>query len=385
MKNIVILGSTGSIGRNALNVIARFPDRFRVVGLAAGKGIELLKKQIQEFRPQLVAVADIKNCAELKAEITGQGLAVDIICGMDGVSTVAAMKNADTVISAIVGSAGLVPTLTAVRAGKDIALANKETLVIAGDIINSELKKSGSKLLPVDSEHSALFQCMNGSSKDSIRRLILTASGGPFFGKKADELLNISPADALRHPNWQMGRKITIDSATLMNKGLEVIEARALFGIPLDRIDVLIHPQSIVHSIVEFADGSCMAQLSNPDMKGPIAYALSFPERLHEIMTPLRWEELRGLTFHKPDIDVFPCLDLAYSAAGIGGTMPAVLNAANEIAVHAFLDGLIGFMDIPAIIKRVMKDHDIKEAMQLNVVLEADRWARAKASEVINK
>ncbi|HMK56347.1 MAG TPA: 1-deoxy-D-xylulose-5-phosphate reductoisomerase [Dissulfurispiraceae bacterium] len=385
MKNIVILGSTGSIGRNALSVIARFPDRFRVVGLAAGKNVGLLKEQIREFRPQLVAVSDPESCSTLKSELTRQEMPAEVLCGIDGVSTVAAMKDADTVISSIVGSAGLVPTLAAVKAGKDIALANKETLVIAGDIINAALEKSGSRLLPVDSEHSALFQCMNGSRKDSIRRLILTASGGPFWGRKADELLNISAADALRHPNWQMGRKISIDSATLMNKGLEVIEARALFGISLDRIDVLIHPQSIVHSIVEFADGSCMAQLSNPDMKGPIAYALSFPERLHEVMAPLRWEELRGLTFHKPDTEAFPCLNLAYSAARSGGTMPAVLNASNEVAVHAFLDGLIGFTAIPDIIGVVMDAHEVNEAMQLDIVLEADRWARAKAAEVMKR
>ncbi len=385
MKNIVILGSTGSIGKNSLSVIAKFPDRFKVLGMTAGKNTELLKEQILQFGPKLVAVADTESCSSLKKELSGCGITVDVLCGVEGVSTVAAMSEADTVISAIVGSAGLLPTLAAVRAGKNVALANKETLVVAGDIINAEMKKSGARLLPVDSEHSALFQCMNGCSKDSIRRLILTASGGPFFGRKAEELTNISAADALRHPNWQMGRKISIDSATLMNKGLEVIEARALFDIPLNKIDVLVHPQSIVHSIVEFADGSCLAQLSKPDMKGPIAYALSYPERLNEVMEPLAWEKLSGLTFHQPDTVAFPCLALAYTAAEKGGTMPAVLNAANEVAVHAFLDGLIGFTDIPAIIKKVMNAHEVKEARQLDIVLEADRWARIKAAEVLKK
>ena len=335
MKNIVILGSTGSIGKNALNVIAKFPERFKVLGLAAGKNIELLKEQIVRFKPKLVAVADPESCSSLKKELSGCGITLDVLCGIEGVCTVAAMSDADTVISAIVGSAGLLPTLAAVKEGKIVALANKETLVMAGDIVKAEVKKSGARLLPVDSEHSALFQCMNGCRKDSVRRLILTASGGPFFGRKAEELTDIAASDALRHPNWQMGRKISIDSATLMNKGLEVIEARALFDIPLDKIDVLVHPQSIVHSIVEFTDGSCLAQLSKPDMKGPIAYALSYPERLNEVMEPLAWEKLSALTFHQPDTAAFPCLLLAYAAAEKGGTMLAVLNAANEVAVIA--------------------------------------------------
>jgi 1-deoxy-D-xylulose-5-phosphate reductoisomerase len=385
MKNIVILGSTGSIGKNALNVIAKFPERFKVLGLAAGKNIELLKEQIVRFKPKLVAVADPESCSSLKKELSGCSITLDVLCGIEGVCTIAAMSDADTVISAIVGSAGLLPTLAAVKEGKIVALANKETLVMAGDIVNAEVKKSGARLLPVDSEHSALFQCMNGCRKDSIRRLILTASGGPFFGRKAEELADIAASDALRHPNWQMGRKISIDSATLMNKGLEVIEARALFDIPLDKIDVLVHPQSIVHSIVEFTDGSCLAQLSKPDMKGPIAYALSYPERLNEVMEPLAWEKLSGLTFHHPDTAAFPCLLLAYAAAEKGGTMLAVLNAANEVAVHAFLDGLIGFTDIPAIINKVMNSHEVKEARQIDIVLEADRWARIKAAEVLKK
>ncbi len=383
MKNIVILGSTGSIGTSTLEVIDRYPDLFRVVGLAAGRNTVLLKEQIVKFGPGLAAVADAEVRNELTGSLAADGSPIDILSGPSGICEVASMKEADTVISAIVGAAGLLPTIAAIRAGKDVALANKETLVMAGDIVNAEVKNSGTKLFPVDSEHSALFQCLNGSRKRSVKRLLLTASGGPFRGRKKDELTNITAADALKHPNWQMGRKITIDSATLMNKGLEVIEAHHLFDIPLDRIDVLVHPQSIVHSIVEFTDGSCLAQLSKPDMKGPIAYALSFPERLEGVMAPLEWEKLSGLTFQPPDAETFPCLSLAYTAGAIGGTMPAVLNAANEIAVHAFLDGLTGFNDIPVIIKKTMDAHNVQEATQLDVVLEADRWARAKALEVL--
>ncbi|HTZ17765.1 MAG TPA: 1-deoxy-D-xylulose-5-phosphate reductoisomerase [Dissulfurispiraceae bacterium] len=383
MKNIAILGSTGSIGTSTLDVAAKYPDLVRVVGLAAGRNVGLLREQIVRFRPGMAAVADAEARDELARAVAAEGATTEILGGPQGVCEIARMKEADTVISAIVGAAGLLPTIAAIRAGKNVALANKETLVMAGDIVNSEVKKSGVKLFPVDSEHSALFQCMNGSQKQSVKRLILTASGGPFLGGNKSALANITAADALRHPNWEMGKKITIDSATLMNKGLEVIEAHHLFDIPLDRIDVLVHPQSIVHSIVEFTDGSCLAQLSRPDMKGPIAYALSFPDRLEGVMVPLEWEKLSGLTFQKPDTETFPCLSIGYEAAGIGGTMPAVLNAANEIAVHAFLDGLIGFNNIPDIIKKTMDAHNVQEARQLDVVLEADRWARAKALEVL--
>ncbi len=383
MKKIVILGSTGSIGTSSLDVVAKFPDLYTVVGLAAGRNIALLKEQILQFKPRAAAVSDDELCRDLRKALSGTGASSEILCGVEGISKIAGMAEADTVISAIVGSAGLLPTLAAVRAGKTIALANKETLVMAGDIVTSEIKKAGVRLLPVDSEHSALFQCMNGAKKSSIKRLILTASGGPFRGKKSSELQNITAADALRHPNWQMGRKISIDSATLMNKGLEVIEAHYLFDIPLEKIDVLVHPQSIIHSIVEYTDGSCLAQLSKPDMKGPIAYALSFPERLEHVMEPLDWEKLSGLTFYQPDTETVPCLALAYQAAKQGGTMPAVLNAANEVAVYAFLDGLIGFNDIPVIIKKTLDAHKVKEALQLDVVLEADLWARGKVTEVL--
>ncbi|MBI3592324.1 MAG: 1-deoxy-D-xylulose-5-phosphate reductoisomerase [Nitrospirae bacterium] len=383
MKNIVILGSTGSIGKSALDVISRFPDRFRVIGLTAGKNSSLLKEQIRIFHPQAVAISDEGTSKKLRESLTGRK-APHVLYGVDGISSVATMPEADIVISAIVGAAGLLPTIAAIRAGKTIGVANKETLVMAGSIALSEAKKYGATLLPVDSEHSAIFQCIKGHDKNFIRKIILTASGGPFAGKTKDELEKISPADALKHPNWSMGQKITIDSATLMNKGLEVIEAHYLFDLPVEKIDVLIHPQSIIHSIVEFIDMSCMAQLSLPDMKGPIAYALSYPERLQNVMKPLEWERLSGLTFQRPDNRTFPCLSLAYSAINAGGTLPAVLNASNEVAVKAFLDGIIGFNRIPVIIKKVINSHKIEPADDIASILEADRWAREQTSKELH-
>ncbi|MCL4456822.1 MAG: 1-deoxy-D-xylulose-5-phosphate reductoisomerase [Nitrospirae bacterium] len=381
MKNIVILGSTGSIGRSALKVIDKFSDRFRVLGLVAGRNLPLLMEQIQRYRPRLVAVPDDDIYKELKSGIGDTK--PEILCGIDGICSIAENGDADTVISAIVGSAGLLPTMSAIRAKKTVALANKETLVMAGDIVMSEVKKHDVALLPVDSEHSAVFQCMRGYERDSVRKIILTASGGPFVGRSAEELENVSPESALKHPNWNMGRKISIDSATLMNKGLEVIEAHHLFALPPEKIDVLIHPQSVVHSMVEFNDGSCIAQLSKPDMKGPIAYALSYPERLCDVIETIDWEKLSALTFKKPDNNTFPCLSIAYDALKTEGTMPAVLNASNEIAVAAFLDGIIGFNRIPAIIKKVMDFHKLQPADSIDVVLEADRWAREKTKSVI--
>ncbi len=379
MKKVAILGSTGSIGKSALSVVSKFPDRFKVVGLTAGKNISLLLEQIRQFKPRLVAVSDEKACQNLKSQISNLKSAnPEILFGIQGISSVAEMPDADTVVSSIVGSAGLLPTIAAIRAGKLVALANKEALVMAGNIVMSEVSKYNATLLPVDSEHSAISQCIRGCEKDSIKKIILTASGGPFAGRMLQELEDVSPESALKHPNWSMGRKITIDSATLMNKGLEVIEAHYLFGLPSEKIDVLIHPQSIVHSIVEFNDGSYLAQLSKPDMKGPIAYALSFPERLRDVMETIDWESLSGLTFQKPDSKTFQCLSLAYSALSTGGTMPAVLNASNEIAVAAFLDGIIGFNEIPAIIKKVMDSHKLQPADDIDIILDTDRWAREK-------
>jgi 1-deoxy-D-xylulose-5-phosphate reductoisomerase len=386
MKKIVILGSTGSIGRSALDVVSRFPDRLKVLGITAGRNVSLLMEQILQFNPEVVAVSDEAAYKNLKSQISNLKFQkVEILFGTEGISRMAALPYADVVISAIVGAAGLLPTIAAVRASKTVALANKEALVMAGDIVMTEAKKYGAVILPVDSEHSAIFQCIKGYEKRFIKKIILTASGGPFVGRTIQELEGISPEDALKHPNWNMGKKITIDSATLMNKGLEVIEAYHLFGLPAEKIDVLVHPQSIIHSIVEFIDGSYLAQLSMPDMKGPIAYALSCPERLYDVMKPLEWEKLSALTFKRPDNETFPCLSLCYEAIKTGGTMPAVLNASNEIAVAAFLDGILRFNEISVIIKKVMYSHKHQPASDIDVILEADSWARETVRQEVKK
>jgi 1-deoxy-D-xylulose-5-phosphate reductoisomerase len=382
MKKIVILGSTGSIGTSALKLVEAFPRQYKVVALAAGKNIDLLCAQIEQFRPKVVAVSDETGFKQLKTACRGRKLP-KILFGTDGICEVAALPEADIVLSAIVGSAGLMPTRAAVRAGKIVALANKEALVTAGDIVMAEARKYGATILPVDSEHSALFQCMHGWKRDSIRQLILTASGGPFRGMKQAQLKMVTPENALCHPNWSMGKKISIDSATLMNKGLEVIEACHLFGMPLEQVGVLVHPQSIVHSIVEYCDGSYLAQMSRPDMRGPIALALAYPERLPDAVEPLRLAQLASLTFEQPDRKNFPCLDLAYQAMQAGGTMPAVMNAANEIAVHAFLEHRIKFTDIPRLITRIMNAHAVIPAQVIGAVVEADLWARAITQEAI--
>lgn len=384
MKNIVILGSTGSIGRSSLEVISVFPEKFRVVGLAVDRNIKVLYEQIKRFQPEIVAVTNERAFQELKS-LTGQSKKPLILQGLEGICSVAQYQKADIVISAISGSAGLIPTLTAIRSRKIIALANKETLVAAGKIIMSEISKNKAILIPIDSEHSAIFQCLKGARKNSIKRIILTASGGPFIGKSVKELDKITFKDALKHPNWKMGEKITIDSATLMNKGLEVIEAHHLFNLPPEKIDVLIHPQSIVHSIVEFKDGSYLAQMSKPDMKGPIAYALSYPKRLKNVMKPIDWDEMVTLNFLKPDSKTFPSLSLAYQALKAGGTMPTVLNASNEVVVNAFLNEIIGFNDIPVIISKVMDSHKIESADNIETILEVDRWARKKTLEEISR
>src|SRR3990172_7858779 len=381
MKRITILGSTGSVGRNALEIISNHREQFKVVGLTAGKNIDLIEEQIQSFSPEVVAVADEAAARDLRSRMRKH--APSILSGHEGVTEVAGYGGSEFVLSAIVGAAGLVPTISAIRAGKTIGLANKEALVMAGRIVTEEAKKSGVRIFPVDSEHSAVFQCIEGHRNSEIRRIILTASGGPFAGKDVSELDDMKPEDALRHPNWQMGKKITIDSATLMNKGFEMIEAHYLFGLPPERIDILIHPQSIVHSIVEFSDRSCIAQLSIPDMKGPIAYALSYPERLKDIMKGLNLDKVESLVFKKPDNVCFPCLSYAYKAMEIKGTMPSVLNAANEVAVEAFLKGKIKFTEIACIIRETMEEHDAMPDTQLDAVIEADRWARRKAQEII--
>jgi len=377
MKRVVILGSTGSIGRSALDVIRRFPDRFRVIGLTAGGNMELLKRQVEEFRPDLVAIRDEPQGTE--------DLPCKLVGGLQGVREVATHPEADIVLSAISGSAGLLPTLSAIEEGKTIGLANKETLVMAGPIVQRKLRETGARLIPVDSEHSAIYQCIIGHPRREIKKIILTASGGPFFGESLERLKRVSPEDALMHPTWNMGRKITVDSATLMNKGLEVIEAHYLFGFAPGEIDVVIHPQSIVHSLVEFNDGTLLAQLSRPDMKGPIAYALSWPERLAGVVEECGLPDIGSLTFHRPDTDAFPCLRLAYDALGAGGAAPVALNASNEVAVDGFLKGLISFTSIPVIIEKVLQQTEFTDITDLDLLLEVDSEARRRAGELLRK
>jgi 1-deoxy-D-xylulose-5-phosphate reductoisomerase len=384
MKRLTILGSTGSVGRNALDIVSSHMDWLKISALTAGSNIALLEKQIKAFSPEVVAVADKAAAHELRKRLGKKyASSIHILSGPKGVLEAAAYNNSDFVLSAIVGAAGLAPTLSAIHAGKTIGLANKETLVMAGDMVMAASKKYGVSILPVDSEHSAVFQCIEGYKNSDVRRIILTASGGPFADRAPHELHDITPEDALKHPRWNMGKKISIDSATLMNKGLEVIEAHYLFDLPPDKIDVLIHPQSIVHSMVEFLDRSYIAQLSIPDMKGPIAYALTYPERLTNVMSGLELDTVESLTFRKPDLACFPCLSYAYMALEAGGTMPTVLNAANEVAVNAFLKGMISFLNIPLVIKKTMDQHTLISETGLDVILSTDTWARKKAKGII--
>ncbi|OGG55897.1 MAG: 1-deoxy-D-xylulose-5-phosphate reductoisomerase [Candidatus Handelsmanbacteria bacterium RIFCSPLOWO2_12_FULL_64_10] len=383
MKRIVILGSTGSIGQNSLDVIEGLQDRFQVVGLSAGRNVELLCEQAIRHRPSVVCVGDERGADAARRRLTPFG--IQVIAGPGGLTGLSAHPDADLVLNALVGSVGLQPTLSAIRAGKAVAMANKEPLVMAGGILVREARLRGVDLLPLDSEPSALWQCLKGERIHEVRRLILTASGGPFFGWSLDRLRDISPEQALNHPTWRMGRKITIDSATLMNKGLEVIEARWLFDLPASRIDVVVHRQSIVHSLVEFVDGSVMAQMSCPDMRLPIQHALTYPERLPTRVEPLNLLRLSQFTFEPPDTEQFPCLWLCYEAARLEGTAPAVLNAANEIAVSQFLNGQIGFLDIAAVNEEVLSAHRVAPEPDIEEVLEADRWARREAARVIRR
>lgn len=379
MKTVVILGSTGSIGKSALDVIRKFPDQFKVIGLAARSSINILEEQVREFKPKYVAVYDNKAWKELRKKIKN----IEIMHGAEGICQLATNTEADIILSAIVGAAGLLPTFEAVLAGKTIALANKESLVMAGELIKRTAEKTNAKIIPVDSEHSAIFQCINIFNKPYIKKIWLTASGGPFKGMKKNEIKNVTPQEALNHPKWKMGKRITIDSATLMNKGFEVIEAHYLFDIKADDIGVLIHPQSIVHCLVEFIDGTYISQMSNPDMKAPIALALSPTERLTNIVKPIDWTVISQLQFEMPDTDLFPCLNLAYEALKTGGSMPAVLNAADEVAVEAFLDGKVKFNYIYKIIKKTMDAHNVVPINSIDDVLEADSWARKMAKKEI--
>jgi 1-deoxy-D-xylulose-5-phosphate reductoisomerase len=383
MKTLTLLGSTGSIGCNVLDVVRSFPDRYRVTGLAAGRNISRLLQQVAEFDPELIAVADQDGADQLCQQLPAQ-YRDRVVYGVEGCKEVAALDSAEMTISAIVGAAGLLPTLAAIEAGKDIGLANKETLVMAGKLVMDRCRTKGVKLLPVDSEHSAIFQALEAGHRDDMAKIILTASGGPFREKSQQELESVTPTEALAHPNWDMGRKISIDSATLMNKGLEVIEAKWLFDVAVDAIEVVVHPQSIVHSLVEFQDGSVIAQLGIPDMRIPIAYALSYPRRLPMSLPGLKLSQCSNLEFHDPDYERFPALLLAFAAIRKGGVLPAVLNAANEIAVDAFLDGKIPFLDIAATVAKVMEQVQEGSEDSIDDILAADRGARNAATALIN-
>ncbi len=378
-RSISILGCTGSIGISTLEVARQFPDRFRVVALACATNYPLLKEQILEFQPEVVAVLNESVAEKLRESLAGEACSPRIWVGDAGYREAAVASGSDILVSAMVGAAGLLPTLAAIEAGKTIALANKETLVVGGEIVMRAARDRNVTILPVDSEHSAIFQSLQGNHRESLRRILLTASGDTIFKRSRAELEKVTPEEALRHPNWSMGRKITIDSATLMNKGLEVIEACWLFGVPVEQVTVHIHPESIIHSMVEYVDGSVIAQLGIPDMKIPIAYALSYPDRLPVAGPRLDLFALQKLTFFPPDVEKFPCLRLAFEACKTGSTMPAVLNAANEIAVEAFLDRRIGFLEIPELIESVMHSHDTAGELTLDAVLSADAWARDEA------
>jgi 1-deoxy-D-xylulose-5-phosphate reductoisomerase len=373
MKNIVLLGSTGSIGTSTIKVVEDLPDRLRLLGLAAGSNAEILLNQAVKHRPEAICISDPAKASALKDAL---GTGTEVFSGPEGLVKMATLPGAAIVVIAIVGTAGLQPALAAIRAGKDIAVASKEILVMAGEIVMKEARKQGVRILAVDSEHSAIFQCLDGKSSGSVRRLWLTASGGPFRTTPTEEFSNITVERALKHPSWVMGRKITIDSATLFNKGLEMIEARWLFDIEMERVSVVVHPQSVVHSMVEFIDGSMLAQLSTPDMCLPIQYALTYPERASSERVQTNLAKLGTLTFEEPDTRRFPALNLARRAGEVGGTLPAVLNAANEVAVEAFCNGRIRFSQVPETVQRTMERHEVMPHPTLEQILAADAWAR---------
>jgi len=382
MKKISILGSTGSIGVSALEVIEGKPDEYEVVALSAATNMALLSEQIIAFSPRAVSVLEESLAVDLRKRLVGHKRP-EVLYGQEGYKEIASMAEVDTVISAMTGAAGLLPTFEAIKSGKEIALANKETLVTAGPMIMDAAQKRGVAILPVDSEHSAILQSLRGHEKEDLNRIILTSSGGPFREASLKRMKHVTAAEALKHPNWAMGPKITIDSASMMNKGLEVIEAKWLFDLEMHQIGILIHPESILHSMVEYRDGSVIGQMGIPDMKIPIAYALSYPRHLDNALTPLDLARIGTLTFRAPDLKRFKCLDLALQAAGEGGSMPAVLNAANEVAVEAFLNGRIGFLDIPSLIEKTMSAHHTRVLDDMEMVIETDRWARKTAELLI--
>lgn len=382
MKNIAILGSTGSIGTQTLAVAEANPDLFSVKVLAAHGSDQLLQEQIEKFSPELAVLADESAAARLRARYSGK---TKILSGRDGLLAAAVYAPVDIVVTSLMGFAGLEPTIAAIQAGKNIALANKETLVVAGEIVMRMAKEYGISILPVDSEHCALFQCLQGENPRKAEKLILTASGGPFRGRKKEELADVSIADCLSHPTWSMGKKITVDSATLVNKGLEVIEARWLYDMPYDAIDVVVHPQSIIHSMVQYCDGAVMAQLGSTDMRLPIQYALTYPERVASKFERLDFAAMQNLSFEQPDKETFRGLQLAYDAGKTGGTMPCAMNAANEVAVAYFLEGKASFLDIYAVIETTMQAHTVIEHPELEDLYQTDAWARAFAADLLQK
>jgi 1-deoxy-D-xylulose-5-phosphate reductoisomerase len=390
MKNICVLGSTGSIGVSTLDVVSRHPDRYKVVALTANNNLDRLFEQCREHRPAYAVILEGTKADELRNRLKDAGLAdIEVLSGVKALEEVARLSEVDSVMAAIVGAAGLLPTLAAARAGKSVLLANKEALVMSGPIFMGEVVRSGAQLLPIDSEHNAIFQCMPanyhaGRRAHEVRRILLTASGGPFLNKPIEELTAVTPDQACAHPNWVMGRKISVDSATMMNKGLEVIEACLLFNMPREHIQVIVHPQSVIHSMVDYVDGTVLAQMGNPDMRIPIAHALAWPDRFDSGAEPLDLFAVRQLNFEPPDMKRFPCLRLAYEAAGSGGIMPAVLNAANEVAVAAFLDQRIRFTAIPGIIEHCMQTIIPRPADSLEGILEADQEARQTARSFIS-
>lgn len=379
MKTISILGSTGSIGMQTLDVVRNNKSEFKVAGLTTNHNIELLKKQIDEFKPEAVAVMDKEKANELEKKSS-----VEVFEGIDGLVKISCMESADTIVNSLVGSVGIKPTIEAIKSKKNIVLANKESLISAGEIIIREIKRNKVNLMPIDSEHNAIFQCLLCGNINEVKRIILTASGGPFKDYTLRQMENIKIKDALNHPTWKMGEKITIDSATLMNKGFEVIEAHYLFGVDYDKIEVLIHPQSIVHSMVEYKDNSVIAQLSVPDMKIPIQYALSYPKRFSSLSNQLNLHEIKNLSFGKADFEKFKCLKLAYDVGKKGGTVPAVLNAANEVAVNAFLDNKISFLDIPILIEKSVSEHKVILNPSLKQILNIDAEIKKKANVMVN-
>ena len=382
MKYISILGSSGSIGTQALNFISQTKNEFKVCGLTVNKNIELLKKQVLKFKPEAVCIYDDTYVEEFKTWARKEKIKIKVYTGIDGLNKIATLPKVQTVLSSVVGAIGIYPLLEAINAGKNIATANKEALVMAGNLIMKKAKQKGVAILPVDSEHSAIFQCIANNNKKEIKRILLTASGGPFY-KSQKDFSKITVEEALNHPTWKMGKKITIDSATLMNKGLEAIEASVLFDIPINKIDIVIHPQSIIHSMVEFTDGCVMAQMSNPDMTLPIQYALTYPNRTDCHIKPLNLFDVQKLEFYKPNFKKFECLNIAYNCAGIGHSAPAVMSAANEIAVYSFINKKIKFNEIPQIVKEVLKKHKLIKTNKIKDLIKADLWARQQATAII--